>query len=83
MTIDQRVKEMILDGERKRIVKFKAFGDGKLYYRTESGFEFPVDELSGATFYAEEPAHLFMRWIRKQLELEATYPEKARQPIPA
>jgi len=56
------------------------YSDGELWYRTDSGFEFPVPvldrtEVGVATFQAEEKALLLMRYIRKHLE----YIEKAKE----
>ncbi len=64
MTYD--IKEMVRDG---RLVRFTRYFDGNLYYRTETGFEFPVplEDTRGATFMAEDKAILFMRFIRKAI----------------
>jgi hypothetical protein len=42
--------------------------DGAVWYRTGCGFEFPVPfaEIGTATFYAEDRAPLFIRYIRRQ-----------------
>jgi len=52
-------------------VKFTRYMDGNLYYITESGLEFPVpiSDTGTATFLAEDKAMIFMRWIRKHLEV--------------
>jgi hypothetical protein len=52
-------------------VKFVKYLGGNLYYRTESGLEFavPISDTGNATFPAEEKGMMFMRWIRKHLEL--------------
>lgn len=57
-------------------VRFMFYRDGELHYATECGFQFavPINDIGGATFLAEDKAILFMRYIRKQLELI----EKAR-----
>jgi hypothetical protein len=62
----QNIKEMIKDG---KLVHFTKYRQGNLYYRTESGFEFPVplEDIGDATFLAEDKAILFMRYIRKAL----------------
>ena len=55
-------------------VFFVKYFDGSLYYRTEfTNFEFPVpiSDIGTATFLAEDKAMLFMRWIRKQMEVVA------------
>ncbi len=60
------IKEMVKDGKSVHFTKYR---QGNLYYRTESGFEFPVplEDIGDATFLAEDKAILFMRYIRKAL----------------
>lgn len=62
------LKDMIKDQKK---VHFSFYRDMELWYKTEEGFEFPVPikEVGNATFVAEDKAILFMRYIRKQLEL--------------
>lgn len=50
--------------------KFVAYRANNLYYRTESGLEFPIpiSDTDQATFPAEIKAITLMRWIRKHLE---------------
>jgi hypothetical protein len=62
------IKEMVKD--RKK-VRFSFYRDKELWYVTEDGFEFPVPigEVGNATFMAEDKAILFMRYIRKHIEL--------------
>ena len=62
------IKEMVKD--RKK-VSFSFYRDKELWYVTENGFEFPVpiDEVGNATFLHEDKAILFMRYIRKHIEL--------------
>lgn len=52
-------------------VKFTKYFDGSLYYITESGLEFqvPISDIGIATFLAEDKAIMFMRYIRKHLEI--------------
>jgi len=61
------IKEMV---ENRQKVTFRFYRDGQLWYATECGFEFPVptSEAGTATFFAEDRAILFMRYIRKHLE---------------
>ena len=68
------IKDMV---KEKRKVTFKFYRDGQLWYATECGFEFPVpiSEAGTATFFAQDRAILFMRYIRKSIE----YFEKSRQ----
>lgn len=68
------------DGETRQ-VHFSHYRDGALWYRTESGlrpdgviqpgFDFPVpiSDIGNATFFSSDRAPLFMRYIRKHLEL--------------
>lgn len=50
-------------------VTFQYYRDGNLWYRTETGFDFPVPiaDTGNATFLAEDKAMLFMRYIRKHM----------------
>jgi len=61
------IKEMV---QNNQMVTFRFYRDGRLWYATECGFEFPVpiDEAGTATFLAQDRAILFMRYIRKYLE---------------
>jgi len=67
------LKEMVASG---KTVKFAFYRDGELNYLTECGFLFavPISDTGNATFLAEDKAILFMRYIRRQIELI----EKAR-----
>jgi hypothetical protein len=62
------LKEMVIGDQ---VVLFTRYLDGNLYYETECGFEFPVpiSDIGNATFRAKDKAMLFMRYIRKHLEL--------------
>jgi hypothetical protein len=61
------IKEMVQNNQK---VRFRFYRDGQLWYATECGFEFPVptSEAGTATFFAEDRAILFMRYIRKHIE---------------
>jgi len=63
----ESIKDMVKDNKK---VRFSFYRDRQLFYRTESGFEFPVpiDDIGNATFLAEDKAILFMRYIRKHLK---------------
>jgi hypothetical protein len=52
-------------------VKFIYYRDGDLWYITERDFKFPVpiSDVGNATFLAEDKAILFMRYIRKHLDV--------------
>ena len=62
------IKEMVKDHKK---VRFSFYRDKELWYITEGGFEFPVpiEEIGNATFMAEDRALLFMRYIRKHMEM--------------
>lgn len=62
------IKDMV-SGNKK--VKFVRFREGEFVYITECGFEFvvPLSDLGKATLLAEDKALLFLRYIRKQVEL--------------
>ena len=66
------LKDMLLatDGT-PRMVRFVRYRAGMLWYATESGFEFPVPiaDVGEATFLAQDKATLFMRYIRRHLDL--------------
>jgi hypothetical protein len=61
------IKDMVKDNQK---VSFLFYRDGQLWYATECGFEFPVpiSEVGTATFFAQDRAILFMRYIRKYIE---------------
>lgn len=52
-------------------VEFVSFREGHFIYRTENGFEFPVPltDVGNATMPRTDKALLYMRYIRKHLEL--------------
>ncbi len=53
-------------------VTFSHYFDGSLWYKTsDTGFEFPVpiSDIGNARFLATDRAMLFMRYIRKHMEL--------------
>ena len=53
------------------VVNFSHYFDGNLWYTTNTGFAFPVpiSDIGTATFKATDRAMLFMRYIRKHMEL--------------
>lgn len=61
------IKEMVTDNKR---VKFSFYQDGKLWYKAENGFEFPVpaNDTGSGCFLNEDKALFFMRWMRMHLE---------------
>ena len=67
----------LLDMVKDKKVHFSFYREGELWYKTDDGFEFPVpiSDIGNATFLAEDKAILFMRYIRKHLEMI----EKARE----
>jgi len=56
--------------QTQELVQFQYFRDGEFWYKTESGFSFPVPlaDLGNATLNAEDKATLFVRYIRKHLD---------------
>lgn len=63
---------MTIKDHVKGVVKFQYYRDGMLFYETsETKFLFPVpiSDIGPATFMAEDKAMLFMRWIRKFMEV--------------
>jgi hypothetical protein len=68
------IKELV---SNDRQLSFVRYCDGELWYATDDGFEFPVPvaDIGGATFLARDKALLFMRYMRKHLQVI----EQARQ----
>jgi hypothetical protein len=64
------LKDMV-SGDKQ--VSFVRYRDGELWYVTDDGFEFPVPvaDIGNATFLARDKALLFMRYMRKHLEMIA------------
>ena len=64
------IKEMVRDG---KTVSFTHYKDAELWYRTECGFAFPVSiaDTGNATFLAKDKAILFMRYLRKHIDMLA------------
>lgn len=62
------IKDMVSDNRK---VKFEYYRDGNLWYSTECNYKFPVpiSDIGNATFLNEDKAMLFMRYIRKHLQL--------------
>lgn len=62
------LKDMVKDGKK---VTFQFYREKELWYSTECGFEFPVptDDTGNGVFLREDKAMLFMRYIRKHIEL--------------
>jgi len=73
-TASMNIKEMVADGRKVRFLHYK---QGELWYRTETGFEFPVPigDCGDGTFLAEDRAILFMRYIRAHV----AYLEEAKR----
>jgi hypothetical protein len=64
------VQTTILSDHVKGRARFTFYREGNLYYKTDTGLEFPIPiyETHGATFLAEDKSIFFMRWIRFHLE---------------
>lgn len=62
------LKEMVSNNQK---VHFTHYIDGDLWYITDCGFSFrvPISDIGNATFLAEDRAILFMRYIRKHIDL--------------
>jgi len=60
--------EMVRPGQN---VTFQFYRERELWYRTDTGFEFPVpiSDAGTAVFNAHDHAILFMRWIRKHIKM--------------
>jgi hypothetical protein len=65
------IKDMVKD----KVVRFEYYRDGELWYRTEDGFQFPVpvSDTGSGVFKAEDKAILYMRWIRKQVDVQKSW----------
>ena len=63
------IKEMV---SNQKQVTFTRYFDNDLWYVTECGFEFsvPVKDVGTATMLAQDKAILFMRYIRKHIDLK-------------
>ncbi len=62
------IKIMVSNNKK---VFFEFYKKGDLWYKTECGFLFPVpiSDTGDGTFLKEDKAMLFMRYIRKQINL--------------
>jgi hypothetical protein len=73
IVMNASIKDMVANNAQ---VSFQFYRTGDLWYKTDSGFEFPVpiSDCGDAVFLKQDKALLFMRYIRKHLE----HIEKAR-----
>lgn len=64
------LKELVAKGKQ---VHFDRYRKGFLHYITDDGFEFtvPIEDCGDGVFLAKDKAILFMRYIRKELEMVA------------
>lgn len=64
------IKDMVRDGKK---VRFSYYRQGELWYTTDDGFNFPVpiSDTGEAAFMNEDKAMLFMRYIRKHMDMIA------------
>lgn len=62
------IKEMVNNNKRVAFVRYQ---NNELWYSTECGFEFPVpiSDTGEAAFLNSDKALLFMRWIRKHIDV--------------
>jgi len=60
----------IIDLVKGQQAHFQYYRDNELWYKTDSGFLFPVpiSDVGNATFMRDEKAILLMRYIRKYRE---------------
>lgn len=63
----------LIDLVKNQRVHFEYYRCGEAWYKTDSGFLFPVPfvnkkEIGNATFQRDDKAILFMRYIRKYKE---------------
>lgn len=60
------LKSMVNNGQK---VTFSHYRQKELWYKTDSGFEFPVpiEDTGDGIFLANDKAMLFMRYIRKHI----------------
>lgn len=72
------IKSMI----QNKQVTFVRYQNNELWYVTECGFEFPVplSDTGNAAFLKTDKAMLYMRWIRKHVEMLKTA-QKVEQEI--
>jgi hypothetical protein len=71
------IKEMVAG-----TVRFQCYKENELWYKTESGFDFPVpiSETGGGIYLAEDKGLFFMRFIRKHLQtIEAARQEQGQR----
>lgn len=75
--INMTLKELVKD----KVVRFQYYRDRVLWYQTEDGFSFPVkvEDTGTGVFKDEDKAILFMRWIRKQLDLVKEWKSEAEK----
>lgn len=61
------IKDMVKDGQK---VKFQFYKQNELWYKTETGFDFPVpiSDTGDGIFLAEDKAMFFMRYIKKHIK---------------
>lgn len=64
----------LIDMVKDKKVYFEFYKKGELWYRTDDDFKFPVpiEDCGYGIFLVEDKATLFMRYIRKQLEILGT-----------
>jgi hypothetical protein len=67
-TVMKGITEMVRDNKK---IHFQYYVEGVLWYKTECGFLFPVpvNDLGLAVSMNEDKAIVYMRWIRKHLEM--------------
>lgn len=73
------IKGMVDNGKQ---VRFTRFQSGQLWYATECGFEFPValEDVGETPYPAQDKAMLFLRFIRKHVQMIQASLAEADQP---
>ena len=56
---------------KNKKVHFRFYRSQILFYETDDGFlfEVPIEDIGGAVFNRDDKAILFMRYIRKQIDV--------------
>ena len=68
------INSLVRDNKKVRFVSYR---EGHFIYSCEDGFQFtvPLSDLGTSTLLNEDKALLFLRYIRKQIEINQTETE--------
>lgn len=66
--MNYNIKDMVKDNQKATFICYK---QKELWYRTDSGFDFPVpiDDVGDGVFLAVDKAIILMRYIRKHVKM--------------